>query len=171
MPISLARLSEKLEDRVGQVQSYAAEAMRRKVSSVGREVITQSPIDTGRFVGSWRTKIGSPELSSPSRTGLSNRGYNRIKRSRRPPYRRTPEAIANAQAEEKASIEELDQVVAKMRDERPVYITNNARYAMVLENRGNRHGPRIRKPGFIRRAIERGSKKRQGRLRKNVFTR
>jgi len=171
MAITLQRLARRLEARQLDVETFRAEALGRKVSAVGKAVITGSPIDTGRFVGGWRTSINTYESSSPSRTGKSIVEYRKMKRNRTS-GKRTAEAIVNAEIEEKASLEELKATVASIKPNViRVFMANNVPYAGVLASQGAQLGPRVVNAGFIGLLVEKGEKSRSGKVRVRVFNR
>ena len=170
MPITLQRLSEKMGARAGQVDTYAADAMRRKMLAVGKQILKDSPIDTGQFVGGWRTTIGVPSPASPSRTGLSRRAYSKMKRNRKT-KQRTSKGVANAKVEEAASLAELQSVAGKVTAKTSLaYIANAVPHATILEKLGSKYAPRRQREGFVMRAVAKGRRSRQGKLRSKVFT-
>lgn len=97
-------------------------------------VITMSPVDTGRFRGSWNISINSPNLSVLPEI-----------------FTKSPISAGSPLTDQQARGWNLEGVLSGITFGQTIYITNNLPYAVALENGWSKQAPH----GVMRVTFER----------------
>lgn len=149
---SLGDLNSRMRRRARNLSSNVARAVRTVALAVDREVVTSTPVDTGRARSNWIVSINTPfradiEPYSPHPKASQGSGAG------------TAEG-ANAQA----ALNQGAGVIARVQQGHTVYVQNNVPYIEKLNNGSSLQAPK----NFVGRAVMIGVATLR-RVAKNIF--
>jgi hypothetical protein len=115
------------------IEDNANKAVRKVALVIDREVVLQTPVDTGRARANWRVGLNTPVTAARDAFAKGQKGST---------------ASANADA----AIAEGQNVIDGRQTGQPIYISNNVEYIGRLNEGSSAQAP----AGFVEAAISRG---------------
>lgn len=141
---SLSEFSRRIVVRAQRVADNVDQLVRKTALAVDREVVTSTPVDTGRARSNWIASLGSParrEVDSYA-SGLIGPDADAT----------TSGAIAQQSAE--GAMAQAAGVIAGRKQGQDIYISNNLPYIGRLNDGYSAQAP----SGFVEKAVQAGSR-------------
>lgn len=132
---TLGEFAHRIRRRARQVETGVNETKRKVALIVDRELVFETPVDTGRARSNWVVSLTAPVFDV------------------REPYAPGDRLGKNERANAQAAIEQGSIIIATVRPGDDIYISNNVHYIGLLNDGFSAQAP----SGFVQSAVIRGA--------------